>query len=187
MSNDKRNSKDNDNTGLLIVLGVISLGGVIGAATWAASRSKSKTESSAGVGSLPKTAPSLTELAVALRNEVLIVDGCTVSWRVGEASRTTLLGHRDDFLVPAIADARTRGANTVDEITAHVCALLVPGCAWPPPVLANFDLDKALADELTFVQKQAWTLAQTAGAVKLYLTVRQAVGTLAAVTQQGAA
>jgi hypothetical protein len=185
MANKKHNNKGS-NAGLLVALGVVGIG-TVGAVAWSRGRSsEAAAKPSAGVvpGSHALTG-TLAENATTLRHEVLIVDGCTVSWRVGEASRTTLLGHRDDFLVPAIADAQSRGATTVDEITARVAALLVPSCAWPPPILENFDLDAAIGDEMTFLQKQAWTIAQTSGAVQLYLTLRMVVATLVGQGRRG--
>lgn len=180
----KKDSKKGDNAGLIIVLGVLGLGGAIGGIAWARSRATDSkaSSSSSNTGAIGTT---LHQVATAIRAETLIVDGCVVSWKLGEASRTALLGHRDDFFLPAIADARAKGAATVDEITSHLAALLVPGCAWPPTVLASFNLDEAVAGQLTFVQKQAWTIAQTVGSVRLYLTIRQVVAVLATQNRRG--
>ena len=185
----KNRKKDKgDNTGLLILLGVLGIGGTMGAVAWARSRSDSGGASSSGSGSSSSSAAigkTLPEVATAIRQETLTVNGCTVSWRVGEASRTELLRHRDDFFVPAVADARAKGAVSVDEITAHVTALLVPGCAWPPTVLQDFNLDDAINGRLNAFQNQAWTIAQSSGAVRLYLTVRQVVAVLATHNRRG--
>ncbi|HLT38267.1 MAG TPA: hypothetical protein VK034_18405 [Enhygromyxa sp.] len=186
MKSKTKESKD-DNTLLVIVLSLLGLGGTIGAVAWARSRSDGgKSSSSSGSSKGAISGKSLPEVALAIREETLIVNGCTVSWRVGEASRTELLAHRDDFFVPAIADARAKGSTTVDEITAHLAALLVPGCAWPPTVLNDFqNLDDAVAGKLTFVEKQAWTIAQSMGSVRLYLTIRQVVAVLATQDRRG--
>lgn len=176
----KKESKKGNNTWLAVVLGVLGVGGVVGGIAWARSRADGKSSSNAGV-----IGATLHQVATAIREETLIVDGCVVSWKLGEASRTALLAHRDDFFVPAIADARAKGSTTVDEITAHLAALLVPGCAWPPTVLENFNLDDAVAGKLTFIQKQAWTIAQSAGSVRLYLTIRQVVAALATQNRRG--
>lgn len=183
MKNEKKDAKKGDNTWLIVMLSVLGLGGAIGGIAWARSRSAdSKASSSSSNAAIGTT---LHQVATAIREETLIVDGCVVSWKLGEASRTALLAHRDDFFVPAIADARAKGATTVDEITSHLAALLVPGCAWPPTVLENFNLDEAIAGKLTFVQKQAWTIAQSVGSVRLYLTIRQVVAVLATQNRRG--
>lgn len=187
MNNGKKKNKGGDNTWLLVLLGVLGVGGTVGAIAWARSKSdnagtNSNSNSGSSAGAIGTTLP---EVAGAIRQETLIVDGCTVSWRVGEASRTELLRHRDDFFVPAIADARAKGAVTVDEITAHLAGLLVPGCAWPPTVLQEFNLDDAVNGRLNVFQKQAWTIAQSSGAVRLYLTLRQVVAVLATQNRRG--
>jgi hypothetical protein len=184
MKHDKKETK-NDNTLLIIVLGVLGLGGTIGGIAWARSRSTDAKSSSSSGSNGKYIGTTLQEVAKAIREETLIVDGCVVSWKLGEASRTALLSHRDDFFVPAIADARTKRATTVDEITSHLAGLLVPGCPWPPTILQNFNLEDAVAGKLTLFQKQAWTIAQSLGSVRLYLTIRQVVAVLATQNRRG--
>ncbi len=185
MNKGKKKKKGGDNTGLLVLLGVLGVGGTVGAIAWARSKSDNAGSSSGSNSSAGAIGMTLPEVAGAIRQETLIVDGCTVSWRVGEASRTELLRHRDDFFVPAIADARAKGAVTVDEITAHLAGLLVPGCAWPPTILQEFNLDDAVNGRLSLFQKQAWTVAQSSGTVRLYLTIRQVVAVLATQNRRG--
>ena len=185
MKNNSKKESKGDNIGRVLLFSVLGLGGTVVVVAWARSRSDDSTSSSSTSSTKGAIGKSLLEVAAAIREETLILNGCTVSWRVGEASRTALLGHRDDFFVPAIADARAKGASTVDEITSHLAALLVPGCAWPPAVLHDFDLDDAVAGNLTFVQKQAWTIAQSMGSVRLYLTIRQVVAVLATQNRRG--
>ena len=139
------------------------------------SGSSSKSGSKSGSTSPAK---SLFEVAAALRSELLTVTGCSVAWRLGEASRTALLTHQNDFFLPAIADARAKGLSTTDEITSHLASVLVPGCQWPPKTIADIDIQAAINGELGMVQTQVWTIAQALGSVQLYLAIRQAVVSL---------
>lgn len=173
---DDTEADPSDGAGLKILLGVGALGALAGLVSWASSRSKDEGGTKGSAEAAPK---SLGELAAKLRVETLVVEGCNISWKLGEPSRTALLSHHSDFFVPAVEDARAKGFSTVDEITAHVAGLLVPGCPWPPPALQHFDIEAALAGELGFVQRQAWNISQALGSVKLYLTIRQVVATLA--------
>lgn len=175
----KTNKKnDNDNTMLALVLAALGLGGV-GLAVWARSRSSeagsSSSSSSSSSGANGAKAPTLAEVASTLRTELLTLDGCSVAWKLGEASRSALLVHQADFFTPAIADARAKGLTTVDEITSHVAGLLVPGCPWPPPIIEDFDIQAAVSGQLSALKQQMWNIAQTAGSVQLYLTIRSAV------------
>jgi hypothetical protein len=171
-NNDKKKDKSSNGTWLAIVLGI---GGTVGLVAVARSRSSDDAKTKAKGKSGETKSPSLVEVAATLRRELLTLEGCAVTWKLGEASRTALIAHQADFFVPAIADARAKGMGTVDEITAHVAGLLVPGCPWPPPIIQNFDLEAAVAGELPMIQEQMWTIAQAMGAVQLYLTIRSVV------------
>jgi hypothetical protein len=174
-----KNTKKSDNTWLLVLLGALGVGGTVGLVAWARSRSEG-VENTIRIpeGSEGESA-TLAETAASIREEVLTVKGCAVSWKSGEASRTTLLSHINDFFVPALADARDKGATTVDEITAHIASLLVAGCPWPPTVLESFNIDDALAGKLSGLAQQAWTVAESQKVVQFYLTIRQVVTGLA--------
>jgi len=168
---------------LLLTAGVA--GGIVGGVAWVRARNKpgeKTTEPSAVPVQGPK---SLADLAASLRSEYLKIDGCTVGWKLGDASRTGLVSHYVDFLAPAISDAQVKGAASIDEITTHVASILVPGCPWPPPSLQLIDLDAALAGNLGFVDRQKWAMILAVGGVQVYLALRQVVSTVIAQGRRG--
>lgn len=175
--NDRKQRKTNP----WLIGGLAALGVGTGVAVVSKSKSKPKSSSSSASGSSGSPAnstPSPAEIGAKLRAELLTVTDCSVAWKLGEASRTGLLAHYTDFFVPAIAEARSKGLLTTDEITGYVASLLVPGCPWPPQTIQDFDIDAAVAGQLGMIQTQMWTIAQALGSVQLYLAVRQVVAGL---------
>lgn len=179
MDRQLQTTRTNENTWLWLGAGLLGLG-VVGAVVVTRSRSKSKSSTDSGTSGSKAPVKSLGELAAELRVQLLTVNGCAVSWRLGEASRTALRSHVDDFFKPAIADASSRSLSSIDEVTAHVAGLLVPGCPWPPTLIDDFDIEAAVAGKLPLIQSQMWTIAQSTGSVQLYLEIRQVVAALRA-------
>lgn len=179
----RKNNKKGDNTLLVALLGLLGIGGSIGLVAWA--RARTSDPSSPSNGNKEPKSLTLSEVAAKLRAELVTLDGCSVAWKVGEASRTVLLAHQSDFFIPAIADARSKGLTSTDEITSHVAGLLVPGCPWPPTIIQDLDIEAAVAGQLPFVQNQMWTIAQALGSVQLYLTIRSSVATSLTTNRRG--
>ena len=178
----KKNKQSNDNTWMWILLGVAGIGGTLGVVSVVRSRRADAQALPAGE-SEPKT-KSPAQVAAELRVEHLKIEGCAISW-VSDAGRQIVLSKRDELFVPAIIDGRSKGLLSLDELTSHVASMLVPGCEWPPPVLAPFHLDDALAGKLTPLLEAAWGVTQAMGVVRVYLDLRQVVADLTTQTRRG--
>jgi hypothetical protein len=124
----------------------------------------------------PQSDPTTTleGLAKQLGEQTIVVDDCALRWR-STTSSAELVSHTRDFFAPAIEAARAAGASTVDEVAAFVGRLLVPQCDWPPPLLRNFNIEQALAGQLTGITKVQWDVARTSPRADIYLTIRGTV------------
>lgn len=117
---------------------------------------------------------TLEGLAKQLGDQTIIADDCSLRWRSATSS-AELVSHTRDFFAPAIDAARAAGASTVDEVAAYVGRLLVPQCDWPPRLLRNFNIEQALAGQLTGITKIQWDAARTSPRADIYLTIRGTV------------
>ena len=122
----------------------------------------------------PSDPTTLEGLAKQLGEQTILADDCALRWRSATSS-AELVSHTQDFFAPAIEAARAAGASTVDEVAAFVGRLLVPQCDWPPPLLRNFNIDQALAGELSGITKVQWDAARSSPRADIYLTIRGTV------------
>lgn len=122
--------------------------------------------------------PSLEQVASQLRAQYLSISGCAVSWKSGDASRSGLQSHVQDFFAPALARARESGATSLDGATAWVAQFLVPGCDQPPGPLKGIAIDAALAGHLPMGVQQVFDAAQVQPSVQFFLAIRAVLSAL---------